>query len=288
MFTETYRYALYQGDSDTMQFEEDIGFIGGGRMGEALIQGIIRAGLAPADRIMVADPDENRRLHLQKTHNVRVFSENEPVLTGCSIIILAVKPQIMDTVLSSCSSRITGSHLIISIAAGISIAFIEKKLAGTGCKVIRVMPNAPALILEGASALAPGTNSSQEDLDKAVRIFNAVGSSVVLEEKYLDAVTGLSGSGPAYVFSFIEAMIDAGLKVGLSRDISEKLVLQTILGSVKMAMQSNEHPAQLRAMVTSPGGTTIAGLHEMEAAGFHAVIMNAVEAATERSRELGG
>ena len=149
------------------------------------------------------------------------------------------------------------------------------------------MPNTPALVLEAASALCSGPRATLEDMDTAVMLFNSIGKSVVLDEKYFDAVTGLSGSGPAYVFTFIEALIDAGLKVGLNRPDAELLVLQTILGSVKLAMQSKVHPAQLRAMVTSPGGTTISGLHELEAAGFSGIIMDAVEAATERSKELG-
>ena len=149
------------------------------------------------------------------------------------------------------------------------------------------MPNTPAFVLEAASALSAGPRATQNDMDAAVAIFNSIGKSIVLDEKYFDAVTGLSGSGPAYVFSFIEALIDAGLKVGLNRADAELLVMQTVLGSVKLAMASNEHPAQLRAMVTSPGGTTIAGLHELEAAGFSGIIMDAVEAATERSKELG-
>ena len=149
------------------------------------------------------------------------------------------------------------------------------------------MPNTPAFVLEAATALSQGPRATREDMDTAVTIFNSIGKSIILDEKYFDAVTGLSGSGPAYVFTFIEALIDAGLKVGLNRSDAELLVLQTVLGSVKLAMNSKQHPAQLRAMVTSPGGTTIAGLHELEAAGFNGIIMDAVEAATERSKELG-
>ncbi|VAW39249.1 Pyrroline-5-carboxylate reductase, partial [hydrothermal vent metagenome] len=156
-----------------------------------------------------------------------------------------------------------------------------------GCRVIRVMPNTPALVQEGAAALSPGRGATDEDMAKARAIFEAVGQAVILPESYLDAVTGLSGSGPAYVFTFIEALIDAGLKVGLPRDAAQTLVLQTILGSVKLSMESGKHPAELRAMVTSPGGTTIAGLHEMARAGFQGIIMDTVEAATRRSTELG-
>jgi pyrroline-5-carboxylate reductase len=149
------------------------------------------------------------------------------------------------------------------------------------------MPNTPAFVLEAVSALSAGPRTTQEDMDVAVTIFDSIGKTVILDEKYFDAVTGLSGSGPAYVFTFIEALIDGGLKVGLNRSDAELLAMQTVLGSVKLAMSSKEHPAQLRAMVTSPGGTTIAGLHELETAGFNGIIMDAIEAATERSKELG-
>ncbi len=265
---------------------DTIGFIGGGRMAEALIQGIIQAGLAKPDKILVADPDANRRELLHAQYKVNV-SEQADVVLSSNFVILAVKPQILVDLLDHIKSKINASHLLVSIAAGIPLQIIEEKLAGSGCRVVRVMPNTPALVLEGASALSAGTLATAEDLEKAKAVFDAVGTSVVLEEKYLDAVTGLSGSGPAYVFSFMEALIDSGVKVGLSRPVAESLVFQTVLGSVKLAMDSDEHPAQLRAMVTSPGGTTIAALHEMEKAGFNGIIMDAIEAATNRSKELG-
>ncbi|MDH3360032.1 MAG: pyrroline-5-carboxylate reductase, partial [Desulfobulbaceae bacterium] len=205
----------------------------------------------------------------------------------CDIVILAVKPQVMGDVLDSLVSEINSRHLVISIAAGVTISFIEGSLAGTACRVIRVMPNTPAIVQEAASALSGGVRATTEDIETAQSIFNAIGQSVVVEETYLDAVTGLSGSGPAYVFSFLEALVDAGVKVGLPRPIAEKLAMQTVKGSVKLAMETGDHPAQLRAMVTSPGGTTIAGLHVLERAGMQGIIMDAVDAATERSRQLG-
>ncbi|MBU4152308.1 MAG: pyrroline-5-carboxylate reductase [Proteobacteria bacterium] len=266
---------------------DTIGFIGGGRMAEALIQGIIKAGLVGPDRIVAADPDNGRQQFLAERYSIRTCAQAIDFITDCTILILAVKPQVMGSVLYSVKPVIHSGHLVISIAAGISISFIEEELSGTKCRVVRVMPNTPALVQEGASALSPGARSTGEDMTKVRAIFDAVGRSVVLAEGYLDAVTGLSGSGPAYVFSFIEALIDGGVKVGLSRADAQLLVLQTVLGSVKLAMETNEHPAQLRAMVTSPGGTTIAGLHELARAGFSGIIMDAVEAATKRSRELG-
>jgi pyrroline-5-carboxylate reductase len=256
-----------------------LGFIGGGRMGEALIQGILKSGIIAAEDIGVIDPVAKRREYLADTYGVITYDSNadERIWSDCATVILAVKPQVMKDVLLDAKDRINDSHLLISIAAGIESSFIET----------RVMPNTPAFILEAASALSQGPRATQEDMVTAVTIFNSIGKSIILDEKYFDAVTGLSGSGPAYVFTFIEALIDAGLKVGLNRSDAELLVMQTVLGSVKLAMHSKEHPAQLRAMVTSPGGTTIAGLHELEAAGFNGIIMDAVEAATERSKELG-
>jgi pyrroline-5-carboxylate reductase len=214
-------------------------------------------------------------------------AEESYALADCEIVVLAVKPQVLPALLQSKRQHFNKKQLVISIAAGISLDVLESSLAGCDCRVVRVMPNTPALIMEGASALCCGSLANDDDLKTAGAIFDAVGKSVVLGESAMDAVTGLSGSGPAYVFSFIEALIDAGVKVGLSRDVAETLSLQTVLGSVKLAINTGKHPADLRAMVTSPGGTTIAGLHEMERAGFQGIIMDAVEAATKRSRELG-
>lgn len=268
-----------------MTLNNNIGFIGGGQMGEALIKGIIQAGLVTASQIYVCEPVADRQHYLTETHGVHVAGDGEMIFRECGTVILAVKPQVMGKVLDANRKFISEKHLLISIAAGITIAFLEKK-AASGSRVIRVMPNTPALVLEAASALCGGTYARPEDIDKAKAIFSAIGRCVVLNETQIDAVTGLSGSGPAYVFSFIEAMIDAGLKVGLSREVAETLTLQTILGSVKLAMESKIHPAQLRANVTSPGGTTIAGIHQLENAGFNGIIMAAVEAAVQRSREL--
>ncbi len=269
-----------------MEITENIGFIGGGQMAEALIKGIIQADLAPAERIYVVEPLAERGDYLRDKYGVKVSDRSDDAIKA-EIIILAVKPQVMGTVLAGISDKIDKGHLFISIAAGITLAFLEQELAGTESRVIRVMPNTPALVLAGAAALSPGKKATEADLKIAKGIFDAIGQSVVMAESYLDAVTGLSGSGPAYVFSFIEALIDAGLKVGLPRSAAETLVLQTVYGSVKLAMAKRTHPAALRAMVTSPGGTTIAGLHELEKAGFQGIIMDAVEAATNRSRELG-
>ncbi len=264
-----------------------IGFIGGGQMGEALIRGIIKSGLYAAENILVAEPDSARRAYLQETYQVQPFDSGAPIWNSCATVILAVKPQVMGSLLAASRKLITARHLIISIAAGLPISFYEDHLSGQQCKIIRVMPNTPALILESASALSGNKNVMPEEMGLAKSLFDAVGAAVILDEQYLDAVTGLSGSGPAYVFTFIEGMIDAGIKIGLARPVAETLVLQTVLGSVKLMLESGKHPAVLRAMVTSPGGTTIAAQHVMEKAGFKGIIMDAIEAATNRSAELG-
>ncbi|HIJ79094.1 MAG: pyrroline-5-carboxylate reductase [Desulfobulbaceae bacterium] len=269
-----------------MGFSGKLGFVGGGLMAEALIKGVLQAGLVGADQIVVADPSEARRNLLQSEYKVAVLADAVELWSRCKVVVLAVKPQVVTKVLASCKAHIV-DNLLISIAAGIPLALLEKGVQGTGCRVIRVMPNTPAIVLEGASALSCGQGVVEADLAIAKGIFEAVGLTVVVDENYLDAVTGLSGSGPAYVFTFIEALIDAGVKVGLARPVAETLAMQTVLGSVRLAMHEGKHPAELRAMVTSPGGTTIAGLHELERGAFRSVIMDTVEAATKRSAELG-
>ncbi|MBU0665497.1 MAG: pyrroline-5-carboxylate reductase [Proteobacteria bacterium] len=264
-----------------------IGFIGGGQMGEALIRGIIQSGLYAAEDILIAEPDGARRNYLNETYQVQPFDTGVPIWKSCATVILAVKPQVMGSLLTASKELITTEHLIISIAAGLPISFYESHLSDRQCKIIRVMPNTPALVLESASALSGNINVTPKEMDFAKSLFDAVGVAIILNEQYLDAVTGLSGSGPAYVFTFIEGMIDAGIKTGLARPIAETLAIQTVLGSVKLMQESGKHPAVLRAMVTSPGGTTIAAQHVMEKAGFKGIIMDAIEAATNRSIELG-
>lgn len=264
---------------------KDIGFIGGGQMGEALVKGLLKAGLCPAEALLVAEPHAQRRSDLETSYGIETTNSSAAVWQSCRTVVLAVKPQAMADVLATASPR--DSQLIITIAAGLPIAAYEDLLNRKDLRIIRVMPNTPALVLEAASALCCNTNVTTDDLQRATDIFNAVGTAVVLDERYLDAVTGLSGSGPAYVFTFIEALIDAGVKTGLARDVAETLAVQTVLGSVKLMQAGREHPAVLRSRVTSPGGTTIAGLHILEKNAFRGTIMDAVEAATNRSMELG-
>lgn len=256
-------------------------------MGEALVRGMIQSGLYQGSDILIAEPDEKRRDYLEATYAAKTSADNLILWQECSIVILAVKPQTMAAMLRDSREHIQSSHLLITIAAGLPLYFYSACLGSETCRIIRVMPNTPALVLQGASAICGNHNVSQTDLDKAVTIFSAIGTTVILDESYLDAVTGLSGSGPAYVFTFVEALIDAGIKCGLTRNVAESLTLQTILGSIMLLQENGEHPAILRSKVTSPGGTTIAGLHVLEKAGFRGIIMDAVEAATLRSKTLG-
>ncbi len=263
-----------------------LGLVGGGQMGEALVRGIIESGLLDAGKIMVAEPYDERRKYLQSTYLIKVTDSSAELAANCSIIIVAVKPQIMDMVLGQYRDHLSGAHLIVSIAAGVTIAQLEQGL-GKDMRIVRVMPNTPCLVLAGASALSGNSKTDADDIDKSLQLFSAVGTCVEVPETMLDAVTGLSGSGPGYVFTFLEAMIDGGVLAGIPRPIAEQLAVQTLYGSAKLARETGEPAAVLKGRVTSPGGTTITGLQVMEEAGLRGTVMTAVEAATERSRDLG-
>jgi pyrroline-5-carboxylate reductase len=267
-----------------------IGFIGGGNMAEALIKGLLSASFIEAKSLKVADVSSERREWLHKEYHVKITDDNCDLAKKCDIIVLAVKPQAVKSVLEEIVDCIDDNKLVISIAAGIPIKTITESLNPDGRKklgVVRTMPNTPALVHEGVTALAVNGNVSAGDLKVAHRIFQAVGKTVDVSEAALDAVTGLSGSGPAYIFMIIEALSDAGVKMGLSRDVANILTLQTVLGSAKLALESGKHPGELKDQVTSPGGTTISGLHTLEEGGLRTTLMNAVEAATKRSQWLG-
>ena len=267
-----------------------IGFIGGGNMAEALIKGLLSASFIEAKSLLVSDVSAERLEYLHKEYHVKVTDDNCELAKKCDIILLAVKPQAMKKVLEGIAEWVDDKTLVISIAAGIPIKTIAEHLSPDGSKklgVVRTMPNTPALVHEGVTALAASHKVSAGDLKVAHRIFEAVGKTVDVSESHLDAVTGLSGSGPAYIFMIIEALSDAGVKMGLARDVSNILTLQTILGSAKLALESGKHPGELKDQVTSPGGTTISGLHALEKGGLRTTLMNAVEAATKRSQVLG-
>ncbi len=264
-----------------------IGFLGGGNMAEALMKGLIQAKLVTPSNVIASDVISARRKYISATLKIKTTDNNQDVVKNADVIFIAVKPNVVDPLLDEVGTFINSSQLIISIAAGITTAKIGKKLS-SDVPVIRVMPNTPALVLEGASALAGGTAAKKEHIELARTLLAAVSQVVLVPESLLDAVTGLSGSGPAYVFQFIESLADGGVKEGLSREIALLLAAQTVYGSAKMLLGTKEHPASLRDKVTSPGGTTIAGLHALESGKFRATVMNAVSAATHRSKELSG
>ncbi|MDA8126003.1 MAG: pyrroline-5-carboxylate reductase [Deltaproteobacteria bacterium] len=264
-----------------------IGVVGGGKMGGALVAGMLARGLVQAAAVTVADKDEKRRAELARDYGVAVTEDNRKAVRGADLVILSVKPQNMAEVLAELSTVMAPQTLVVSIAAGIDAAFIEERL-GKGVRVVRVMPNMPALIGEGAAAVAAGAFATEADLALAVGIFAAVGIAVEVKENLMDAVTGLSGSGPGYAFLMIEALADGGVRMGLARDVALKLAAQTLLGAAKLCLQGEKHPAELRDMVASPGGTTLAGLKALEDGKVRATLMSAVEAATRRSAELGG
>jgi pyrroline-5-carboxylate reductase len=268
-----------------MTAKKSIGFVGAGNMAEAMIRGLLRGKVFAPAQVTASAPREERRSELSEKYAIHVTQENREAAAQ-SIVVLSVKPQILSRVLDEISSSIRAESLVLSIAAGVPVAAIQAKLR-KGTRVVRAMPNTPALVDAGATAIAGGEHAQESDLEDAKRIFDAVGLTVVLDESLLDAVTGLSGSGPAYVFLILEALSDAGVKVGLSRRTSQLLAAQTLLGSAKMLLETNEHPGKLKDMVTSPGGTAITGLHTLEHGGVRTTLMNAVEAATRRSRELG-
>jgi pyrroline-5-carboxylate reductase len=263
-----------------------VGVIGAGNMAEALIRGLVRGGHVPAERIVASAPRPERLEELRAAYGIAVTQDNREVARAAELCLLATKPQILDKVLREVGAELRPGTLVISVAAGIHTETIEAAVA-EGVRVVRAMPNTPALVGAGATAVAGGTHASTADLAAARAVFDAVGITVVLDEHHLDAVTGLSGSGPAYIFLILEALADAGVKVGLSRRDAQKLAAQTVMGSAKLLLETDEHPGRLKDMVTSPGGTAIAGLHTLEEGGLRTTLINAVETATKRARELG-
>jgi pyrroline-5-carboxylate reductase len=263
-----------------------IGFVGGGNMAEALIRGLIRGGHVAPDKVGASGPRTERMAELAAAYQIRTTIDNRAMAGESQILVLAVKPQILDRVVVEIAGHVQPDALVVSLAAGVPTAAIERRLP-PGTRVVRSMPNTPALVGAGATAIAAGSHADKADLDAARFLFDAVGLTVVLEESQLDAVTGLSGSGPAYIFLILEALADAGVKVGLSRRTAQKLAAQTVMGSAKLLLDTDGHPGQLKDMVTSPGGTAIAGLHTLEQGGLRTTLINAVESATRRARELG-
>jgi pyrroline-5-carboxylate reductase len=266
--------------------DKKVGFIGAGNMGEALIKGLVSANVVAPEAIYASDVRVERLQELDQQYGIRPASSNVEVVRQADVVILAVKPQIITPVLKEIAATLTKRKLLISIAAGVSTARIRADL-GKDARLIRVMPNTPALVLEGVTAIAKAAGLEPDDLDTAGEIFSAVGRVVVLDEDLLDAVTGLSGSGPAYVAVVIESLADGGVKMGLDRITAMTLATQTVLGAAKLLLETGLHPGALKDMVSSPGGTSIAGIAALEEGGIRTTFIKAVERATLRSKELG-
>jgi pyrroline-5-carboxylate reductase len=263
-----------------------IGFLGAGKMATTLARGFVRAEITFPKEISASDPHPGARKNFSAEVGAKTCAANLDVVKSANILILATKPDQVAAVLAEISGAFTKKHLLISIAAGVTLVKLENALP-TGARVIRVMPNTPALVGAGASAFALGKNATTADGELAKKLLSAVGIAFQVKENLLDAVTGLSGSGPAYVYQFIEALSDGGVAAGLPRDIATKLAAQTVLGGAKMVLETGEHPGALKDQVTSPGGTTIEGLHALEKGKLRATVISAVRAATEKSKKLG-
>jgi pyrroline-5-carboxylate reductase len=262
------------------------GFIGSGKMATALIQGMLRGGVAAPGSVVASDPLDAAREALAAGTGVAVTASNREVVQSSDVVVLAVKPQNVPAVLVDVRPAISADHLLISICAGVSLRTLQEGL-GPHCRLARVMPNTPALLGEGASGYCLGLNATSDD-DATVRsCLGAVGRAFRVPESLMDAVTGLSGSGPAFVYVMIEALADGGVRVGLPRDVATALAAQTVLGAARMVLETGLHPGLLKDQVASPGGTTIAGLHALERGGLRAALIDAVEAAARRSAELG-
>ncbi|HLA84833.1 MAG TPA: pyrroline-5-carboxylate reductase [Thermoguttaceae bacterium] len=264
-----------------------IGLIGAGRMATALVQGMVRAGLGAAEDVLAADPSVDARRRFAKATGAQAVDNNQAVIDSCDAVVLAVKPQNLEAVLATLRGQVDERHLVISILAGVRLATLGEGL-GTRARLARVMPNTPCLVGQGASGycLAPGATAADRALVE--QLFGAVGLVVRVDEPLLDAVTGLSGSGPAFVYAMIEALADGGASMGLPRDVATRLAAQTVRGAAEMVLVTGETPGALKDRVASPGGTTVAGLRVLDSAGFPAALSAAVVAAAERSVELGG
>lgn len=262
-----------------------IGFIGAGLMAEALADGMINSGVVSAEGVYASDPDEERRAVFAEKIGDHVFSGNGQVVRQADVLILAVKPQVLPKVARKISDTIAERHLVVSIAPGIGLESLENWL-GTD-RLVRVMPNTPALVGEGASAFAAGKGARDSDLEVVESILSSVGRCVKVKEELMDAVTGLSGSGPAFLLIALEAMADGGVEAGLQREQALELAAQTMRGAATLALETDMHPAELKDAVTTPGGTTAAGLHALESDGLRAAFMDAVRAAVEKGRSMG-
>jgi pyrroline-5-carboxylate reductase len=261
-------------------------FIGGGNMAEALIKGLLSGlGVTP-QQIMATDVVPERRTYMHTTYGITASADNKHAVQESTVVVLAVKPQIMPMILEEIAPVVNSEKLVISIAAGVTLQTLQRAL-GDSRRVVRVMPNTPALVLAGAAGISPGKAATAQDIALVERIFNAVGRAMVVSDDMMDVVTGLSGSGPAFIFALIEGLSDGGVLMGLARPTATLLAAQTVLGAAKMVLETGKHPGELKDMVTSPAGTTIAGMQALESGGLRGLMMEAVRRATERSEALG-
>ncbi len=263
-----------------------ITLIGAGNMAEALVSGLLKGQVVLPSQIMATDVSEQRRQHFKNRYGVLVGSNNAGAVRGADVIILAVKPQVVDEVVMGLKLPVKSGPLVISVVAGVPISRLQAMLPSK-IRIIRAMPNTPSIVLAGATAIAGGSGVTPQQLQIGQAIFEAVGKVVVVEESHIDTITGLSGGGPAYVCIFIESLADGGVKMGLPRSVAQLLAAQTVMGTAKMVLEGGEHPGVLKDRVASPGGTTIAGLHSLEEGKLRGTVINAVQSATLRSRELG-
>ncbi len=263
-----------------------VGFLGGGAMATALIRGLLHSESVSPAQIRASDVKQTRVDELARDYKIETTPDNASLVRWADVIVVSVKPQIVDRILPEIAENLAPTALVVSIAAGVPIEVLEGGLP-KGARVVRSMPNTAAIALAGATAIAAGTHADDDDMAVAQALFEAVGRCAVLDENLLDAVTGLSGSGPAYIMVIIEALADGGVKVGLGRETALLLAAQTVYGAAKLQLESGEHPGRLKDMVTSPGGTAIAGLHTLESGGLRKTLIDAVESATRRSTELG-
>jgi pyrroline-5-carboxylate reductase len=263
-----------------------LAFLGGGNMSDALIAGLLQAGTARPEQIIATDILPDRRDHLNSRYRIKTTGDNREAASRANIIILSVEPQVLDEVLDEIRPVVSPDCLILSVAAGYPIARVASHLKAV-TRIVRAMPNTPSTVREAVTALTFPHGLPEDDQHTARTVFESVGKVVIVEERLMDAVTGLSGSGPAYVYVMIEALADGGVKMGLPRHVAELLAAQTVLGAARMLIESGEHPGRLKDRVASPGGTTIAGLYQLEKGGLRATLISAVEAAAKRSAELG-
>jgi pyrroline-5-carboxylate reductase len=262
-----------------------LALVGAGKIGEALLSGILSSQLVPVSNVVATDAEPTRASYIGENYGVKAYTDNRQAVAGADLILLCVKPQQVRDVLRGIRRQVRKDVLVVSVAASVTTTLIEKEL-DRGVRVVRVMPNTPCLIRQGMTALCKGRHATDEDLKIARAIFSSMGRTVVVDEKHMDAITGLSASGPAYVYMIIESLAEAGVKLGLPRELSTELSAQTLLGASALVLHTGEHPAKLKDVVTTPAGCTIDGLLELEEGGLRVTLIKAVVKAAIRAKQL--